>query len=220
MNILYVHGFNSSENSATLKRIRELFKTEEDAIIVHATTLPYMPNEAIAYLRSYIDNSNIVFDVVIGSSLGGLYANLISIEYDIACIMLHSPCNAEFFKYLEGSVVHRYNNDDMTINNNTIELDFYVSEVFIIEVDILIESIYDNPYITNPKCFVLLNTKDDIVPFESTYNFYVNHDYKVVIYENDDEKPHVFSNMNLLKELIDNIIENNFFRRDESLNIL
>lgn len=68
MKIMYIHGFGSSAESGTVKRLRELLP---DAVVV-ADDVPLQPQDAIAMLHEMADRENP--DIIIGTSMGGMYA--------------------------------------------------------------------------------------------------------------------------------------------------
>ena len=68
MKIMYIHGFGSSAESGTVKRLRELLP---DAVVV-ADDVPLQPQDAIAMLHKMADRENP--DIIIGTSMGGMYA--------------------------------------------------------------------------------------------------------------------------------------------------
>ena len=69
--ILYIHGFASSGTNGTVKTLRLLLPQAE----VIAPDLPVEPEEALQLLRSIVDAS--APDLVIGTSMGGMYAELL-----------------------------------------------------------------------------------------------------------------------------------------------
>ena len=69
--ILYVHGFGSSGQSGTVKRIREALP--ETTVI--APDLPLPPQEAIALLRDTCQKEQP--DLIIGTSMGGMYTEML-----------------------------------------------------------------------------------------------------------------------------------------------
>ena len=69
--ILYVHGFGSSGQSGTVTRISEVFPNTT----VIAPDLPIRPQEAMDLLRETCDKENP--DLVIGTSMGGMYAEML-----------------------------------------------------------------------------------------------------------------------------------------------
>ena len=69
--ILYVHGFGSSGQSGTVMRIREVLPSAE----VIAPDLPISPQEAIDMLRNLCSIERP--DLIIGTSMGGMYAEML-----------------------------------------------------------------------------------------------------------------------------------------------
>ena len=66
--LMYLHGFGSSAASGTVKSLRELLPDFE----VVAPDIPVDPAEALPFLRGLCMNE--VPDVVVGTSMGGMYA--------------------------------------------------------------------------------------------------------------------------------------------------
>lgn len=69
--ILYVHGFGSSGQSGTVSRIREMLP----AATVTAPDLPIHPEEAMALLEDTCSNEHP--DLIIGTSMGGMYSEML-----------------------------------------------------------------------------------------------------------------------------------------------
>lgn len=66
--LMYLHGFGSSAASGTVKTLRELLPDFD----VVAPDIPVDPAEALSFLRGLCMNE--VPDVVVGTSMGGMYA--------------------------------------------------------------------------------------------------------------------------------------------------
>ena len=69
--IMYVHGFGSSAQSGTVTRIRQTFPSTE----VVAYDLPIHPAEAMSLLRRKCEEEQP--DLIIGTSMGGMYAEML-----------------------------------------------------------------------------------------------------------------------------------------------
>ena len=76
--LLYVHGFASSGQSGTVRRLREVLPS---ATIV-APDLPVHPEEAIALLRQLCADEQP--DIILGTSMGGMYTEQLR-GYDRIC---------------------------------------------------------------------------------------------------------------------------------------
>lgn len=69
--ILYVHGFSSSGQSGTVVKIREMLP----GATVVAPDLPLHPAEAMDLLHHTCETENP--DLIIGTSMGGMYAEML-----------------------------------------------------------------------------------------------------------------------------------------------
>ena len=76
--VLYCHGFASSGQSGTVARLREVMPQAK----VIAPDLPIHPAEAIALLRDICQQEHP--DLIIGTSMGGMYAEQLY-GYDRIC---------------------------------------------------------------------------------------------------------------------------------------
>lgn len=71
MKILYIHGLSSSGNSGTAERLRRLLPDD----IIFSPDLPIEPLEALEMLKRFVTEEGI--DLVIGTSMGGMFAQKI-----------------------------------------------------------------------------------------------------------------------------------------------
>lgn len=69
-NIVYFHGLSSSGNSRTGSQLRQLFPE----VNVIAPDIPVFPSEALPALRGLLAKLDPKETVVVGTSMGGLYA--------------------------------------------------------------------------------------------------------------------------------------------------
>ncbi len=77
--IMYVHGFASSGQSGTVKRLRTVFPQAT----VMAPDLPVQPQDAISLLRELCDKERP--DLIIGTSMGGMYTEQLR-GFDRICV--------------------------------------------------------------------------------------------------------------------------------------
>ena len=66
--IIYLHGFGSSGQSGTVKHLRKIFPQCN----VLAPDIPVNPAEAIPFLKKLCEENKP--DIIIGTSMGGMYA--------------------------------------------------------------------------------------------------------------------------------------------------
>ena len=83
--IMYIHGFGSSAQSGTVTRIRETFPNAE----VIAYDMPLHPAEAMSLLHDICEREKP--DLIIGTSMGGMYAEQLY-GIDRICVTLLSAC--------------------------------------------------------------------------------------------------------------------------------
>jgi uncharacterized protein len=76
--VLYLHGFRSSPKSFKAQRLQAWLATQRPAVHWWCPQLPPSPREAIAMLEAGIAGWPAASSVVLGSSLGGFYATVIS----------------------------------------------------------------------------------------------------------------------------------------------
>lgn len=69
-NIVYFHGLSSSGNSGTGKTFRKLFPKEN----IMTPDIPVNPNEAIPFLKKLVSELDPSNTIIIGTSMGGMYA--------------------------------------------------------------------------------------------------------------------------------------------------
>ena len=67
-NMVYFHGFASSGATGTAELLRKIFPSSE----ILAPDIPVDPAEALPYLKAFCEEHHP--DVVVGTSMGGMYA--------------------------------------------------------------------------------------------------------------------------------------------------
>lgn len=92
--LLYLHGFNSSENAHKANLLKDYFQQLNlaDALII--PRLNWQPEEAIKQLEAIIEPKLASGISLIGSSLGGFYANYLAHKYEINSIVLNPAIGA------------------------------------------------------------------------------------------------------------------------------
>lgn len=81
--MLYIHGFASCGDSNKTRILKEHFGKDE----VLAPDIPVDPDEAMAFLRTLIEQGNV--KMIVGSSLGGYYAAYLSSLYDTVMVLIN-----------------------------------------------------------------------------------------------------------------------------------
>ncbi len=145
-NILYLHGFQSSPLSFKARLISDRIGQERE-FRYFCPQLPLSPAKSIEIARHCIDAYSPESVVVIGSSLGGYYANWLAEQYHCRAILLNPVIDPWKIKILE-NIPDR---SDLRVRE---WLDFrqkYCDELNAIRVS----------YITDPKRYLLFAAKED-----------------------------------------------------------
>jgi len=89
MSIIYLHGFNSSGQSAKAQELAALMPDIE----VLTPDIPADMREAIPFLMQYIGNHADRDLMLIGSSLGGYYARYLAGRFGCAAVLINPALN-------------------------------------------------------------------------------------------------------------------------------
>ena len=95
--LVYLHGFRSSPRSSKAVMTGEAVKalaSAENTIDWYCPQLLASPKESMAMVTKYIDQSKADHMVVIGSSLGGFYANYLAEKYGCKAVALNPAVRA------------------------------------------------------------------------------------------------------------------------------
>ena len=120
--VYYIHGYGSSLNSETLKKLRNFFPGT-----IGLTYDPLKPNESVQKLCSQVleeyDSND--FPTIIGSSLGGWYADQLTSSV-AADFILYNPCISPEISlvkhHLSMDVLNEYKSDKSSVVPRTIVL--------------------------------------------------------------------------------------------------
>lgn len=85
--ILYIHGFLSSPQSAKAQQMRAFARQRPDLQLM-VPALPVDPAQALAILEECIAASP-QLPVLIGSSLGGFYANILAARHGLRAVLIN-----------------------------------------------------------------------------------------------------------------------------------
>lgn len=84
--VYYIHGFNSSVNSDTLKQLRQHFPDAIGLTYDHTD-----PVDSLIQLVETIENTTQGYPIIVGSSLGGWYTEQLT-GMVVADFILYNPC--------------------------------------------------------------------------------------------------------------------------------
>lgn len=91
MKIIYLHGFNSDGNGATAKKLKEVYKKD----IITPSYNYVNADKGFEYLNKLIletfkKDKEVI---LVGTSLGGFWANFLAEKYDLKCVLVNPSLN-------------------------------------------------------------------------------------------------------------------------------
>jgi len=175
--IIYLHGFNSTGNSAKGQAIKHSFASEID---VHTPTYHFNPSVAIIELTGYIkgkieEKNNIKPVMIIGSSLGGYYAQYLARQFDNVKVVLINPALGPIDTL----------NSHLGENEN-----FYTGKKYILHqqhLDMLHDYNVDSPCSDNIETLLLIDKADEVIDYRYAYQKYQSC-AETILYENGDHQ--------------------------------
>ncbi len=156
--ILYIHGFKSCGKGNKSDALRRYFGEKK----ILAPNLPVSPKEAIDFL-SYMINQNDI-ELIVGSSLGGFYTIYLAEKFDKKAVLI----NPSLKPYI---TLYPYIGENSRFCDG---MEFFWKEEYIKE---LINLKVDK--VTLSRYLVLLQSKDEVLNYQETLNFFIG--AKVVV---------------------------------------
>jgi len=149
--ILYIHGFASSDNSLKAVKLENYFLQFSFFNVIHPQ-IPVSPYKAIDFLDEIYKNNPLL--MVIGSSLGGFYALYMHKKYSLETFLINPSLKPhETLKDYIG-IVKRHNSDDF----------FQWKQTHIKELEDLYSKLkYDK--LNQKKLHFLLSEDDELLDF-------------------------------------------------------
>ena len=86
MNIIYLHGFQSSALSIKGQQLKQYF-AENNAVTVHLPDLNQAPLQVMQQMSALIESLQNV--TLVGSSLGGFYATQLVAKYGVSAVLIN-----------------------------------------------------------------------------------------------------------------------------------
>ena len=157
--IIYFHGFASSGTSNKSQALALRFGSDH----VLSPDLPSSPQQVLELADRLIRSRHDHPIVLVGTSLGGFWANYLAHKYDIACVLVN-PCvspSTSLRKYLDRQVQNYKSGDSLTVTSE--DLDFYRG------LEQQIPNIY-NGYLVN----LFLAKDDDVLPYQDTLQYFTH----------------------------------------------
>jgi len=159
--LVYLHGFRSSPRSSKAVMTGEAVKamsTADSPIEWYCPQLLASPQQSMDMVTEHIDHSNADRLVVIGSSLGGFYANFLAEKYSCKAVVLNPAVFAAKELAPHVGMMTSYDSDE--------PFDFrpeYIDELKALQVE----------RISNPKRYFLIAAKgDELLDWNDMSAFY------------------------------------------------
>ena len=159
--LVYLHGFRSSPRSSKAVMTGEGIKaisTPENPIEWYCPQLLASPKESMAMVEDHINRTGADRIVVVGSSLGGFYANYLAEKYDCKAVVLNPAVRAARELTPHVGMMTAYDSDE--------PFDFrpeYIDELKSLQVE----------KISNPSRYFLIAAKgDELLDWQEMVGFY------------------------------------------------
>ncbi len=159
--LVYLHGFRSSPNSSKAVMTRDAVRVLSDTKDRYEWYCPQLlasPKESMEMVINRIDQSPTDHIVVIGSSLGGFYANYLAEKYECKGIILNPAVRAAKELKPHVGMMTAYDSDE--------PFDFraqYIDELLALQVE----------KITRPERYFLICAKgDELLDWKEMVQFY------------------------------------------------
>ena len=150
--VIYIHGFNSSEQSYKAVRFGEHMAQFD--VDYQVPRLTHEPLHAILQLEQLLNDDT----VLLGSSLGGFYATYLSQRYSIPAVVINPAVRP--FELLDNYLGPNYN----PYQDTHYELDTRHMDA--------LRSLYLSQLDTPSLLYLLQQTGDEVLPFQQAVNYY------------------------------------------------
>lgn len=159
MNIIYLHGFQSSALSIKGQQIKDYCQQQGQKVRVHLPDLNMPPEQTMAHLAAMIENLDQV--VLVGSSLGGFYATQLVAKYGVPAVLINPAMRPwQLFRDLFGSDQIPYVvNAEWTLDHTHLDQLEQMAVPFVQDAD---------------KILVLLQQGDEVLDYREAQRYYSN----------------------------------------------
>ena len=160
INILYLHGFNSSPQSLKAQQTQQYFALHHPTINVISPQLLTSPNSAKSQLDEIISSDENALWCVMGSSLGGYFATYLAEQYSLSAVLIN-PAVKPY------QLLNDYLGEQ--INPYTHEV-YQVTESFIADLKALEQNQLDD----KNNYLVMVQTADEVLNYQQAVEKYKN----------------------------------------------
>jgi len=191
INMLYIHGFNSSPQSMKAQVTRNFFAENYPEINFHCPQIASSPHSAMAELEAIIALAPCATWLLIGSSLGGYFATYLAEKYHAKAVLINPAVKPfELMKDYLGEQVNPYTHEC-----------YQVKEQHIVELKVL-----EQENISNNNYLVMVQTGDEVLDYQQAVEKYrqcqlaivQGGDHSFIDYENTLPNIALFFNLPLI----------------------
>lgn len=157
--IVYLHGFRSSPSSFKAQLLRDYFAAQGRAQEFVCPQLPASPRLAMTLVKQLIDEAQPAKLAMIGSSLGGFYANHLAEYYACRTVVINPAVTPprDLAQYV--GVTKAYHSDEV----------FEFKSAYLDELRALVTPVISHP----ERYFLLAATGDEILDWREMVTHYV-----------------------------------------------
>jgi uncharacterized protein len=156
--ILYAHGFKSSSRSRKVTQLREYIQARGIAANLITPNLSFEPAAALAQLMSACESMTTDDLTIIGSSLGGFYANVLAERLGCRAVLLN-PSITPF------ETLRQYLGEQSNIYTGE-KFEFNVAHITQLKAMFV-------PRITQPSRYLLIvETGDEVLDYSAAVEYY------------------------------------------------
>jgi uncharacterized protein len=156
--ILYAHGFKSSSRSRKVTQLREYIQARGIAANLITPDLSFEPAAALAQLMSACENMTADDLTIIGSSLGGFYANVLAEKLGCHAVLLN-PSITPF------ETLRQYLGEQSNIYTGE-KFEFNATHIMQLEAMFV-------PHITQSSRYMLIvETGDEVLDYSAAVDYY------------------------------------------------
>jgi predicted esterase YcpF (UPF0227 family) len=157
VNLLYIHGFNSSPQSMKAKLTQAYFAQFHPNVIVHCPQLLSSPNAAIEQLTVIIDSDKNNSWFIMGSSLGGYFSTYLAEKYKVQAVLINPAVKPyELLSDIIGEHLNPYTQER-----------YQVKEQHIVDLQLL-----EQENISKKNYLVMVQTGDEVLDYQQAVEKY------------------------------------------------
>lgn len=157
INILYIHGFNSSPLSMKAELTRNFFAKNYPEINFHCPQIASSPHSAVAQLKAIITLKPQATWLLIGSSLGGYFASYLAETYQAKAVLINPAVKP--FELMEGYLGEQVNP--------------YTNEYYQVKAQHIVElKMLEQKKISNNNYLVMVQTGDEVLDYQQAVEKY------------------------------------------------